>query len=34
MTILFIITGVLLFVSFMINKQKTLNGLREGDIQL
>lgn len=33
MTILFIITGVLLFVSLIFNKQKTLNGLKKGAMQ-
>jgi len=33
MTILFIITGVLLVVSFIANKQKTLKGLKKGALQ-
>lgn len=33
MTILFIITGVLLFVSLIFNKQKSLNGLKKGAMQ-
>ena len=30
MTILFVITGLLLLVSFIANRQKTLEGLRKG----
>lgn len=33
MTILFIITGVLLVISFVANKQKTLDGLKKGALQ-
>ncbi len=33
MTVLFIITGVLLVVSFIANKQKTLEGLKKGALQ-
>lgn len=33
MTILFVITGILLVVSFIANKQKTLNGLKKGAVQ-
>ena len=33
MTILFIITGILLMVSLIANRQKTLNGLKEGALQ-
>ena len=33
MTILFVITGLLLLVSFIANRQKTLNGLKKGAMQ-
>ena len=33
MTILFIITGLLLLVSFIANRQKTLSGLKKGAMQ-
>jgi len=33
MTILFIITGILLLVSYIANKQKTLQGLKKGTMQ-
>ena len=33
MTILFIITGILIVVSLIANRQKTLNGLKKGAIQ-
>ncbi|MFW5975063.1 MAG: permease, partial [Bacteroidota bacterium] len=33
MIILFIITGVLVIISFIANKQKTLDGLKKGAIQ-
>lgn len=33
MTILFILTGILLFISFVINKQKTIDGLKTGAMQ-
>ncbi|MFO8053988.1 MAG: hypothetical protein R6U19_02350, partial [Bacteroidales bacterium] len=33
MIILFIITGVLLLISFIINKQKTFEGLKRGGMQ-
>ena len=33
MTILFIITGILLMVSLIANRQKTLNGLKKGALQ-
>ncbi len=33
MTILFVITGLLLLVSFLANRQKTLNGLKKGAMQ-
>ncbi len=33
MTILFVITGILLLVSFIANRQKTLDGLKKGALQ-
>ena len=33
MTILFVITGILLLVSFIANREKTLNGLKKGAMQ-
>ncbi len=33
MTILFIITGILLLISFVVNKQKTIDGLKRGAMQ-
>ncbi|MDZ7776602.1 MAG: hypothetical protein U5L09_13820 [Bacteroidales bacterium] len=33
MTILFVITGLLLLVSFIANRQKTLSGLKKGAMQ-